>query len=103
MPPKGLFDPPVVGQNEDGRLEVFVKGKDDELWHIWQDGPGGWSLWDSLGMPPKGFFDPPVVVQNEDGRLEVFVKGKDGELWHIWQFAPNDGWSLWDSFGMPSW
>ncbi len=32
---------PVVGQNKDGRLEVFVKGTDAALWHTWQSTPNG--------------------------------------------------------------
>ena len=37
--------------NSDGRLEVFVRGTDDALWHIWQTVPHGgpWSAWASLG------------------------------------------------------
>lgn len=34
----------VVGQNQDGRLEVFYIGIDDKIYHIWQDPrSGGWS------------------------------------------------------------
>jgi hypothetical protein len=42
-----------VFQNADGRLEVFVWGTDNALWHIWQmvpnSGYSGWSNWASLG------------------------------------------------------
>jgi hypothetical protein len=35
-----------VGQNADGRLEIFTQGSDDALWHNWQLTPGGaWSGW----------------------------------------------------------
>jgi len=41
---------PVVGRNQDGRLEVFARGTDDALWHNWQTVPNnGWSGWGSLG------------------------------------------------------
>ena len=34
---------PSVGVNADGRLEVFITGSDNTLWHIWQVTPnGGW-------------------------------------------------------------
>jgi hypothetical protein len=40
----------VCGRNEDGRLEVFARGTDNALWHIWQTAPNnGWSSWASLG------------------------------------------------------
>ena len=49
---------PTIGNNQDGRLEVFVLAKDGSLWHIFQQpnpngGPGtnGWSAWGSLGHP----------------------------------------------------
>ncbi|MFK4581697.1 hypothetical protein [Bradyrhizobium ottawaense] len=43
--------PPEVFINSDGRLEVFARGTDKALWHIWQDKPhaGPWSGWASLG------------------------------------------------------
>ena len=77
--------------NADGRLEVFVKGADNGLWHIWQVAPNnGWSGWSSLG---GAMTQGPIVGRNGDGRLEVFVKGTDGALWQTWQSAPNNGWT----------
>jgi C1A family cysteine protease len=88
---------PVMGRNQDGRLEVFVRGTDNALWHIWQVAPNGtWSGWSSLGGV---ITSDPEVVSNADGRLEVFARGTDGALWHIWQTAPNNGWSAWRSLG----
>ena len=79
-----------------GRLEVFARGMDSALWHIWQTAPSnGWSDWGSMG----GWISDPVVARNADGRLEVFVIGTDHALWHIWQTAPNNGWSDWGSMG----
>jgi len=35
---------PLVVENVDGRLEAFVGGSDNALWHAWQVSPGGnWS------------------------------------------------------------
>jgi hypothetical protein len=83
--------------NADGRLEVFVRGDDNALWHIWQAAPNnGWSGWASLGGSLPG---DPVVFQNQDARVEVFARGDDSALWHIWQAAPNNGWSGWASLG----
>ena len=40
----------AVGRNADGRMEVFVRGTDNALWHKWQTTPnGGWSGWVSEG------------------------------------------------------
>jgi serine protease AprX len=79
-----------------GRLEVFARGTDHALWHIWQVAlNSGWSNWDSLG----GWIDAPAVTRNSDGRLEALVIGADHALWHNWQTAPNNGWSGWASLG----
>jgi len=96
-----LLGPAIVGQNSDGRLEVFVKGADGALWHIYQ-WAGAWSGWFSFGKPSTGFTEPLIVSQNPDGRLEIFVKGNDGALWHIYQLFPSGTWSEWESLGMPS-
>jgi C1A family cysteine protease len=88
---------PVAGRNQDGRLEVFARGTDNALWHIWQTSPGGgWSGWGSLGGVITSV---PAVSRNRDGRLEAFARGTDNALWHIWQTAPNNGWSGWASLG----
>jgi acylphosphatase len=93
----------MVSQNQDGRLEAFVIGSDQALWHIWQTAPGGtWSTWASLGNPPGTQYNStPMVSQNQDGRLEAFVIGSDQALWHIWQTAPGGTWGNWFSSGGP--
>lgn len=92
-----LTTPPAAANNLDGRIEIFARGTDNALWHIWQTAPNnGWSGWGSMG----GIItSKPAVGRNQDGRLEVFARGNDGALWHIWQTAPNNGWSGWASLG----
>ena len=85
------------GNNADGRLEIFVRGTDNALWHRWQTAPNnGWSGWSSLGGV---ITSDPLVTRNADGRLEVFVRGTDNAVWHRWQTHPNNGWSGWSSLG----
>jgi hypothetical protein len=44
-----LTTTPVVGQNSDGRLELFARGSGGELLHAWQHAPSsGWSEWQAL-------------------------------------------------------
>jgi hypothetical protein len=79
-----------------GRLEVFARGTDKAIWHIWQTAPNnGWSGWASMG----GWVDIIKSGRNLDGRLELFARGADKAIWHIWQTAPNNGWSGWASLG----
>jgi hypothetical protein len=101
---------PAMAASADGRLELFICGKDEQLWHIWQVAPsGGWSSWTSHGHPPivnppfpVGVWNTPGLALNSAGRLELFVAGTNTELWHIWQTAPNQGWSGWLSHGAPA-
>jgi hypothetical protein len=94
-----------VGQNADGRLEVFTRVglmSSGVSWHIWQDPASatGWSGWADLGAPPGVSLEAPTVGENADGRLEVFALEIDGALWHAWQDpASPTGWSGWDSLG----
>jgi hypothetical protein len=97
QPPVGIRRPDriTVASNEDGRQELFIMGKDEALWHIWQGEPNtGWSGWESLGKP-KDLFDrseppkdrdlsEPLVQKNADGHLEVFAPG-NGAFCNRWQ------------------
>ncbi len=84
------------GRNADGRLEIFARGGDGAVWHMWQTAPSnGWSGWYSLG----GWIDLLKVASNDDGRMEVFARGGDAAVWHMWQTAPSNGWSGWYSLG----
>jgi hypothetical protein len=45
----------AIGQNKDGRLEVFVIMDDGTLYHDWQNSPAGsWSDWDALVSAASG-------------------------------------------------
>jgi hypothetical protein len=93
---------PAVAPGADGRLEIFVVGEDDALWHQWQTVANScWSAWYSHGAPPEaGLMGSPAVARGADGRLDLFVMGTDGALWHRWQ-TPNTDWSQWYSRGTP--
>jgi hypothetical protein len=85
--------------NADGRLDVFVRGTDNVLYHRWQTTPGGaWSEWAGLGGQ---FTSDPFVAHNKDGRLDVFVRGTDNGVQHIRQAAPNNSsnWTAWEALG----
>jgi hypothetical protein len=88
----------AVGENADGRLEVFAQGRDDDaLYHKWQLTPGGsWSGWESLGGV---LTSSPDVARYADGRLVVFVKGTDNAVWLKWQLTPGGSWSGWYTLG----
>ena len=57
----GWIDQLDANQDNDGRLEVFARGPDQAMWHIWQVAPGAtWSSWRSEG----GWIDRLDVAQN---------------------------------------
>ena len=78
---------PAVASWGDGRLDVFVRGVDGQLWHRWFDGE--WRGWEPLGgVLASG----PAVASWGGGRLDVFVRGVDGQLWHRWFDGEWRGW-----------
>src|SRR5829696_6599042 len=82
----------AVAATPDDRLEVFVRGDDDGLWHCWQMHPGGpWSSWERMSADCTS--DPAVGV-NGDGRLEVFMRSRGGSILHTWQLWAGGGWNL---------
>ena len=64
------------------RLDVFVRGTDDAVWHRWsEDGGVSWSNWESLG----GIItSSPASISRAPNQIEVFVRGTDSKLYHIW-------------------
>jgi len=93
-----LASPPVAVANDDGRLEVFVRGTDGALWRNSEVfARGGWAGWNSLGRPMQGeaFRGDPAVARNDDGRLELFVRGSNDQLYSNTQATAGGNWSGW--------
>jgi hypothetical protein len=96
---------PTIVQNADGRLEVFVLGQDNQLYHRWQTAANSntWSVytvgdktydWTPLGLGQQFFSSGqrPAIVKNNDGRLDVFWL-RDFQLLHSYKEAiPNSSW-----------
>ncbi len=87
-----------------GRLDVFVRGRDDKLWQTFLT-DGVWPGW----FQPPGTADgtlnaaPTANAWNggpSDGRnrLTVFVQGTDN---HLYQTTYDGGWSVWNREGAP--
>ncbi len=73
------------------RLDIFVRGTNDALWHRWREA-GVWSEWESLG----GKVLSVAASSPAPGRLDVVAKGTNGAVWHKgWDGA----WSAWHSLG----
>jgi endonuclease/exonuclease/phosphatase family metal-dependent hydrolase len=91
------FEPEVAGPaviaTGDGRLEVFIRGENNELVQRSWNGTS-WSGWKNLGGDISA---APAVTSSQPGRLDVFVRGGGGDLVH--RFFENSRWSGWNNLG----
>jgi len=86
---------PAITAWSGGRLDVFVRGTDDALWHkAYDSNTGQWTAWDSLGGVLRS---APGAVSWGTDRIDVFVRGTDDAVWHRW--LENGAWSVWESLG----
>ena len=112
----GLTSAPAAVSWGWGRIDVFARGPDGDLWHRhYRANVGAWSDWESRGSPPgidvpvldpitydnvlneKGLNSGPDVASWDGGRLDVVVVGYDGALWRL-AYA-GGGWSEWERIG----
>jgi hypothetical protein len=101
-PPGGVVGDPAAVSWAPGRLDIFVRGHDDNLWQLFSvDGGGQWSSWSRpLGTDTLLASDPAVSTWGP-GRLDIVVVGTDRGLHHrVWD---NFQWSAsWESLGHPA-
>lgn len=94
-----------IGYTEDQRLDIFVLGVDDAIWH--RDQPkyvsagDEWNPWETLG---GSFRDGPTVTRGPEGRLMVFSRGFDNAVYFRTQVKanavtgePSVNWGPWES------
>jgi hypothetical protein len=89
----GATASPAVASWGANRLDLFVKGTDNALWHRFWDG-NSWSGWENLGGALVG---GPAAVSWGPNRLDVFVRGTDNAMYH--RFWTGSAWSGWERFG----
>merc|ERR1712076_297071 len=88
----------VVASNEDARLEIFVRGHDNQIYHKYQLNDKEWSNWASLGgVYIRG---GPSVIKAADVRLVLFVRSTDRAIYYKAQTSANSAtWTSWQSLG----
>jgi endonuclease/exonuclease/phosphatase family metal-dependent hydrolase len=94
--PEPIASGPAAVSSGIGRMDVFVRGTDNALWHKGFDTNIGWSNYEQLG--PEPIAAGPGVCSRAPGLLDVFVKGTDDALWHK-GFDTNTGWSGYERLG----
>jgi hypothetical protein len=75
------------------RLDVFVAGTDNQLWHKWWDG----SKW--IGYEPLGeqLWSGPCAYSRAENLIDVFIPGPDGSIrQRNWD---GNAWSGWFNLG----
>lgn len=84
---------PAVASWTDRRLDVFVRGTDNALYHKWFDG-STWRGWEGLGGT---LTSAPAAVSWGSNRIDVFVRGTDNALYHKWWDGSK--WHNWEGLG----
>jgi hypothetical protein len=87
--------PSAVSWWDGNRLDVFVKGGDAHLKHLFWTSTQGWSAWEDLGGT---LTSAPSAIVFDGNRLDIFAKGTSDTLIHkIW--TATGGWSGWEDLG----
>lgn len=84
-----LVGGPAAVASPSGRLDVFVRGIDDALYHRWSSGSGLWSAWERLG---GRFSSSPTAVTAPVTGHDVVVRGDTGRLYAT---SSTTGWASW--------
>jgi hypothetical protein len=71
---------PAVSSWGPNRLDCFVKGGDNALYHKWWDG-SAWRGWENLGGRIDG---APTAVSWGPNRIDVFARGMNNHMYHKW-------------------
>jgi len=92
---------PSVVRSSDGRLQVFGRGSDNQIWHRYQAEPNAEKLWTQWLPLGSKFASDPVAVLSSEGFVHIFAKGADGSLAHKTQYTNNTLfiWTEWTSLG----
>lgn len=96
-PPVGIVEgsAPAVTSWGPGRLDTFVQGNDQAVWHTWYDS-AGWHPWESLGTI---IISSPAAVSPAPNRINLFGMGTDHRVWQkTWNGTT---WSPWQPVGAP--
>jgi len=84
------FSSPSAVAWNGSREDIFVRGSDNALWHLYWNWNTSWSKWESLG----GIItSPPLTVSAEEGWLDIFVLGMGNSF--CWR-GFRQVWMSWD-------
>ena len=88
MPAPGrITSGPTVASFAPDRLDIFVKGIDNQYYHTWWD--SRINKWERIGGifvsdPDAVSFRPIDASTAGPARVDVFGRGGDNQIWHTW-------------------
>lgn len=85
-----LSSAPAVSSWGVNRLDVFARGQDNALYHMWFD--GAWHNWAGI---PANMSSAPAVASWGTNRLDVFARGQD---FAYYQNTSTDGGTIWSGW-----
>jgi metallophosphoesterase (TIGR03767 family) len=90
----------AAARNADGHMEVFITTPGGDIWHIWQQTPGGqWGTWSTgFGWLGVATFTQVAAATDPDGVVWVFALDDHGILYLRAQIRTG-GWTSWRSLG----
>lgn len=92
-----ILSGPQATSSSFNRLDLFVRGSDNGLWHRSFNG-STWTNWEPLGGVMAS---DPAAVNSGNGQIDVFTRGTDNHLWRITYNGTNwNRWSLADPNGI---
>ncbi len=90
-----LIAAPAISSLGPGKLDVFVAGVNQAVWHSWFDASLGWSGF-SLVPGVSATTDSPASTSWSGSRVDLFVRGTDNALWHT--FYEGSSWiGVWET------
>lgn len=89
---------PAAVASTPGRIDLFVLGIDNQIYHAWGDGEN-WQGWENVGGP--GMHGVAVTARGP-GNLDLFtigtdIEGTDNHMYH--RAMVNGKWGNWDNLG----
>jgi hypothetical protein len=79
------------------RLDVFVRGLDNIIWHKYRDDQGTIHEWESLGG--LTMTSDPSAVALTSGLMSVFARGENNQIWTKSYNLKTDRWGPWLPLG----
>ncbi len=79
------------------RLDLFVRGTDEYIWHKFRDDQGAWHEWTSIGGL-KMTSDPSAATRGH-GQMSLFARGQNNQIWTTTYTLATDRWGPWLPIG----